>query len=130
MELVITKFFNEAAPRDYAASVAEIGANAGADTWAAACEDAPDYNILDTEEKREAYRQHIRGYGAWNAAEIAAMNDTELNALLMQDISWEIREAGLDTGTTWEQYWSDSEAGQVQGRIFEANGEVYFTVGY
>ena len=40
MQINITRFFNEACPRDYSASAAEIGENAGADTWRAACDDS------------------------------------------------------------------------------------------
>lgn len=54
MELNITRFYNTARPRDYSASVAERGNNAGPATWLAACEDSPDYMILDTDDKRQA----------------------------------------------------------------------------
>jgi hypothetical protein len=50
MQINITRFFNDAAPMDYSASVAEIGQNAGKDTWRAACDDASDWNMLDTVE--------------------------------------------------------------------------------
>lgn len=64
MELDITGFFNAAAPMDYFASVAEIGRDAGPSTWRAACDDAPDYPLLDTEEKRDAFRRFVRDSGA------------------------------------------------------------------
>lgn len=96
MDINITKFYNEAAPIDYSASVAEIGANAGRDTWNAAMEDAPDYDMLDTDEKRDALRAHIRGFGAWSDEEIAAWSDTELNALFIQLISGDIRHNETD----------------------------------
>lgn len=131
MELLITRFFNEACPRDYSASVAEIGRNAGPDTWSAACEDSAEYRILNSNKKRQAFRDHIKGFGAWDDAEIAAMDNTALNALCIQMVSGDIREAGLDTANPdWEQYEKDSEAGQIAGNLFQGiDGEIYYYIG-
>lgn len=96
MELNITEFYNTAGMIDYAASVAEIGENAGVDTWQAACEDSNDYMILDNEEKREAFRQYVKGFGAWDDSEIAAWSDIELNALLLQMIAGDVRSGEVD----------------------------------
>jgi hypothetical protein len=60
VEIDITDFFDQCAPMDYSASVAEIGQNAGPDTWRAACDDAPEWNLLNTEEKRDAWREFVR----------------------------------------------------------------------
>lgn len=112
MELNITKFFTEAAPMDYYASVAEIGNNAGADTWRAACEDSPDYMILDDDEKREVFRYYVKGFGAWTAEEIAAWSDVELNALLLQMVAGDIR------------------SGEDNGRLLlDGNGGAYYYIG-
>lgn len=131
MELDITQFFATAAPMDYSASVAEIGASAGQDTWRAACEDSPDFPILDDEEKREAFRAFVRDAGAWSDDEIAEWSANELNALCIQWIAGDIREAGLDCDSPdWDQYQQDSEAGHVAGRLFRADdGRVYFYIG-
>ena len=40
MRINVTRFYLEACPKDYSASVAEIGSNAGQDTWNAAVDDA------------------------------------------------------------------------------------------
>jgi hypothetical protein len=132
MEINITKFFNEAAPRDYSASVAEIGQDAGADTWRAACEDAPDYNMLDTDEKRDAFRAFVRDSGGWSEAEIRAWSDTELNALFIQWIAGDMREAGLHAnmvGHEWATYTKRARNGDVYSNIFRAdNGEIYFSL--
>lgn len=90
-DINITRFYNEAAPMDYSASVAEIGWNAGADTWRAACDDSADYMMLDDDDKRDAFRQHVRSFGAWDADEIAAWTDIELNALFIQLVSGDMR---------------------------------------
>jgi len=125
MELNITAFYNYAQPENYSASVAEIGENAGSITWHNACE--ADFNLLDTEEKREAFRQYIKGFGAWDDAEIAAFYDTELNALCIQMISGDIRERE-DLADSWEEYYALSERGVVAGRLFESDGEVYYNL--
>ena len=132
MELLITLFFQQAGFINYSASMAEIGQNAGKDTWNQACEDSADYMLLDTEEKRQAYRKHVKAMGTWTDEEIAAWTDTELNALLLQDISAEARDAGIRTGEMmdWQEYERMSEAGQVSGRLFKGtDGEIYFYIG-
>lgn len=119
MDINITAFFNNAAPMDYSASVAEIGRDAGPSTWQAANEDSPDYFMLDTAEKRDAFRNHVKGFGAWSDEEIAAWSDTELNALFIQLVSGDMREAGLDEKPVdWEAYQAKSEQGQCSGNIY------------
>lgn len=136
MDLDITEFFNGAAPMDYSASAAEIGLNAGPDTWRAACDDAPDYPLLDTDDKRAAFRAFVRSSGGWSDAEIAAWSDAELTALLIQWISGDMREPvgfELGPGTTaeqWAEYERQSCEGQCAGRIFRAgDGRIYFYIG-
>ena len=127
MDLNITKVFNAIAPRDYSASVAEIGASAGA-----AIDDSPDFMLLDTDDKREAFKRLVRGYGAWSDAEIAAWSDVELNALLLQMIAADMREGDLSAGVTaagWARYLEASEAGEVSGAIFVTDGEIYYFLG-
>lgn len=128
MELNITAFYNQSNPREYSASVAEIGDNAGKITWQAAC-NAP-YDILDNEDKRDAFRAYIKGFGAWDSKEIAAFTHDELNGLLIQLISGDIRESCLASGGSWADYQAESEAGQVSGNLFQAdNGDIYYYIG-
>lgn len=134
MELDITDFFNDCAPMDYSASVAELGQSAGADTWRAAVDDAPDYALLDTEEKRQAFRAHVAGYGAWSDDEIAAWSDDELTALLIQIIAGDIRDADLDTtAPDWGAYQALRGTGTISGRLFggpmSVDGRVYYYIG-
>lgn len=117
MDLDITEFFNTANAFDYSASQAELGENAGKITWNAACH--ADYNILDTEEKRDAFRKFVKESGGWNDAEIAAWSDNELNALCIQWISGDMRETGLDTcEPDWQAYQAECEEGNCAGRIY------------
>lgn len=131
MELNITKFYNETAPMDYSASVVEIGNNAGADTWRAACGDSSDYMILNTDDKRQAMRDYVRGFGAWTDEEIDAWSDIELNALLIQCISGDIRESILDDDPhAWAEYYEQGEQCIVSGRLFsDDNGQIYYSIG-
>jgi len=129
MELNITRFFTEAPVRDYSASVAEIGADAGQITWANACDDAGDYDLLDTDEKREAFRAYVRGLGAWDDDEIAAWDDVELNALCMQFISGDIREFREWAGGDWEEWQARAQAGVLSGNMFRAgDGAIYYSM--
>lgn len=135
MELDITQFFATAAPRDYSASVAEIGASAGADTWRAACDDFEEYPLLDTDEKREAFRAFVRASGGWEDTEIAAWCDAELNALCIQWVSGDMRNVpGIKMGPGMnENDWRDVEdmqhKGTIPGRIFRGNdGKIYFNI--
>lgn len=130
MEIDITDFFNNEAPMDYSASVAEIGRDAGPDTWRAACEDSPDHMMLDTDDKRDAFKGHIKGFGAWSEEEVAAWSDVELNALLIQLISGDMREAdiGPESGDDeWDAYEANE---QVTHNLCRGdNGRVYYYLG-
>ena len=132
MEINITHFFNTAAPMDYSASVAEIGNDAGPATWAAACEDSPANMLLDDDAKRDAFKAHIAGFGAWTDEEIAAWTEVELNALFMQLISGDMREADIgpeSTADDWVAYEERAHAGRCSGNIFRAtDGEVYYSL--
>lgn len=129
MELDITQFFNEACPRDYSASIAEIGNNAGADTWRAAMDDSEEYPLLDTEEKQSEFRTYIEGFGAWLGEEVSEMDSQTLNALCIQLIAGDIRECSLEkkTDAAWLAYEAQDSIG---GRIYRGDdGAVYFYIG-
>lgn len=133
MELNITRFFNNCAPRDYSASVAEIGKDAGLATWSAACEDASGYQLLDTDEKKAAFREHVATFGAWSDEEITEWSDTELNALFIQLVSGDMREfkdAPWFTDEEWEEYERLSRDGAIPGRLFKGiDGAIYYDIG-
>lgn len=135
MELDITEFFNACAPMDFSASVAEIGNDAGPTTWRAACEESENLNLLNTDEKREAFKAFVRSSGGWTAAEIAAWSDLELQALCIQWIAGDMREpCGFElnsesTDAEWSDYEQQCESGKCAGRIFRGdNGRVYFSL--
>ena len=101
----------------------ELGEHAGEITWNRALVAARRWNLLDTPDKQAAFRAHVRGFGAWSDAEIEGFSSVELNALLIQLIAGDIREAGLDSGTTWEEYNASENAGRLLQGI---DGRVYY----
>ena len=135
MEINITQFFNETCPRDYSASIAELGNDAGSSTWRAACEDSADYMLLDDEEKRDAFRVFVLSSGGWNDDEIKTWTDIELNALLIQWIAGDIREClewDHERGDidAWDYYKQLAEDGTVPSRLFKSDdNQVYFYIG-
>lgn len=131
MEINITKFFTEnATPMDYSASVAEIGANAGRDTWEAAKEDAGFFQFLDTAEKVDAFKTFVLDSGGWSKEEINAWSVRELNALFLQWVAEDIREClEWDVDDVWANYEEMSQDGTVPSRLFRTDdGQVYFDI--
>lgn len=130
MELNITHFFTTAAPMDYSASVAEIGEGAGAATWGAAVGDSPDFMVLDTDGKREAFKDHVREFGAWTEKEVDNWSTVELNALLLQMIAGDMRENNLTPDTSADEWAAYEADGSRVHEIFRAtDGEVYYYIG-
>jgi hypothetical protein len=131
MELNITKLFNECEPGDLSASQAELGANAGAITWGNSLVAGIQYQPLDDDDKRAAFRTWVRGSGGWSQEEIDAWSDAELNALCVQWIAGDMREAGLDAfNPDWDAYELACEAGTCPSNIMRGNdGEIYFYIG-
>lgn len=135
MELDITDFFTTAEPFEFSASMAERGANAGPQTWANAKREASERPLLTTESELEAAKDFFAGFGAWDDDELTAMGAEGLNALLIQFISGDIREAESvcpsddDTGIDWDAYEALSAQGTVSGRMFRStDGRIYFLV--
>lgn len=126
-EIDITTFFETECARDFSASVAEIGANAGTDTWRAAIEATEDYTFIN-DDNRDEWREFVRSSGGWTTDEINAMSDTELNALFIQWVAGDMREGGLDCESPdWEAYEADENRGT---RIFRgSNNRIYFYIG-
>lgn len=134
MEINITRFMREGAPSDYSASRAELGDKAGEITWGHAVEDAKEWRMLTDEDDREQFRDHIRQFGAWDDDEIAEWSDDELEALLIQCISGDMRDAGLTglpTDAEWAEYEAGAEQGTYSGRIMRSvtPGEVLYYIG-
>lgn len=132
MEIDITSFFKSADPFEFSASRAERGQNAGPETWANAKREASESPLLTTPEQLEALRDHMRDFGAWEDEEIAAWDADNCNALFVQLVSGDMREAGLDNDpddADWEDYHARAEEGQCSGAIYRADdGRVYYSL--
>lgn len=118
-EINITRFFAEqVSPRELSASVAEIGWNAGADTWRAACETAGDLQLLTTPGEVAAFREFAQSSGG------EFSEDTDWQALFLQWIAGDLREMGVNRAgdaIDWDR---------ADGNIFRGiDGQIYFDVG-
>lgn len=130
MEIDITAFFENAAPSDYSASQLELGRDAGRITWDAAKEDSADYQLLQTDEQREAFRDYMGGFGAWDDAERAAWDATELNALFIQLISGDMREGDLHADMSDAEWAAYDANDQMAHNICRGDdGHIYYYVG-
>lgn len=131
MQINITRFFDEqACPRDYSASCAEFGPDAGLFTWQAAKDDAGYFKFLDTEDKIDAFKVFVRTSGGWSDEEINAWSIREMNALFLQWIACDIREClEWDVDDVWANYAEMSEAGMVPSNLWrDDTGQVFFSL--
>lgn len=111
----------------------EGGENAGQNTWNLAKEHAASMNppLLATDEALEAFRDWVKDFGAWDAEEIAAWDATECNALFLQFIAGDVREAGASDleSLDWGEYEADCQNGQNAGNLFRSDdGQIYFSL--
>lgn len=113
MEIDITEFVmnKDLCMRDFSASAAEFGDNAGEITWQAALEEAEMSILLRTEEEREAFRVYVKGFGAWPEFEIWEWDERQLNALFIQFVAGAVREVKMENASQeqWAQYFVELE---------------------
>ncbi len=141
MEIDVTPLFTgDYSPRDYSASVAEIGASAGPTTWSHALEDSADCMLLDSEDKRAAFRAFTLSSGGWTEDEIAGWSDAELNALLIQWIAGDVRDMFPDVrifGDIAREQWAIAGAENTSTAAISGpanlyhgdDGRIYFYAG-
>lgn len=137
MEIDITDFVVAATPRDYSESIAEIGQHAAEITWQAAKTAGKQHPMLDTKEKLRAMRNWLKNAG-WGLDEKKPPTRPELNALFVQLISGDLREAGIDENglgveelrSALEAVEHDIQEGLIACRVFVgSNGRVYYDLG-
>ncbi len=125
MEIDITEFFNNEDPYNYSASAFEMGDDVGRITWNNAL-NCP-ILLLDTEEKQEAFKEWVSGFGAWEDEEIQGWNEKETNALFIQFVSGEMREHDMDDYLPADFDWQEYEAKENTGNIFKGiDDKIYF----
>ena len=134
MEIDITTLITEGEMFKFSASVAERGQNAGPETWTNALTEAGERPILADDQLPE-FRDYVRGFGAWEDVEINVWNATECNALFIQLVAGDVREAeslcpgeGIG-GIDWDAYNKLAEAGTCSGRIFPSGDRVFYYIG-
>lgn len=125
----VTRLLIDADPFDFSASIAERGKNAGPETWANAKAEATERPL--TIDDREGVKEFFAGFGAWEREEIAAWTDAELDALVLQYASGDLREVqalcpgdGLG-GIDWAEAEDLAQAGTIGGHLY-ASGEQLF----
>lgn len=131
MEIDITDFFNNADAFQFSHSIAEGGKTAGPDTWNAAKREGSEAPLLTTPDQLDALRLYVKDFGAWSAEEIAAWNATECNALFIQLVSGDMREADLDNepnDKAWAEYERRSEEGNCSSNIFRSADRIYYSL--
>lgn len=131
-EIKITEFF-KGETWDFTGSIATHGPNAGPMTWANSKKEAASTPLLTTEEQLDAMRSWAKETGAWDKDEIAAWDATEINALFIQLVAGDMREAGLDDidfddAKAWRKYEKGAEAGRYSGNIYKSGVDVYYSL--
>ena len=136
MELDVTRFVETAEPFEFSASRAERGDNAGPETWNNAKAEAAESPLLTDPADLDTFRDYMRGFGAWEKDEIDGWTETECNALLIQLISGDLREAESlcpgdgPGGIDWTEQEKLAQAGTISSRMFLGDGErVFYYVG-
>jgi hypothetical protein len=117
---------------DLSHSQAEGGESAGQNTWNASKAQAKETTLLDTEEKLEAMRDFARSSGGWTREEIAAWNAEEINALFLQWVAGDVRQAGADSldEIDWEEYEEMAMQGRIPSNISKGDdGQISFYLG-
>lgn len=130
MELNITKIVGDIDPSYYSASRAELGPDARRITWENAMDYVEENPILETEEQRQEASDYFKDCGGWDEDEIPAWSHQELDALLLQEISLNLRQAEHHGGLGTEEWEKACEDGQILGGVYQGDdGEVYIYIG-
>ena len=129
MELDVTHMVDDADEMpNLSGSRAELGEDAGKITWNNSTAYGTNHPLLSTDEMRDAARAHFKEYGAWEAAEIAAWSEAELQGIMCQDVAAAIRE--MEGTDSYDEFQKGVEEGRYSGRLYKGdNGRWYFYVG-
>jgi hypothetical protein len=128
MEIDITSLL-ETDMFQFSHSRMEGGENAGQNTWQAALEGPRP--LLSTPEQIQAFKDWLADFGAWDEDERNAWSDNEAQALFLQFVAGEVREAGADSleELDWDEYEEGCEAGRFSSYFFKGDdGKIYFSL--
>lgn len=110
---------------DYSASQNELGDNAGKITWNNSLESGIEF-VKDPDDI-ERIKKWFSEFGAWSKEEIQAWDNKEVNALLLQFISGDLREylKAKERSTEEFEEWYERQGGS----IFESDeGDLYYSI--
>ena len=62
----VTQFIHTCSMRDFSASVAEIGTDAGPATWRASLEESEEFDFLPTPDLLQEFREWLKPWGGWS----------------------------------------------------------------
>ena len=125
----VTQFIQTCSMRDFSASVAEIGTDAGPATWRASLEESEEFDFLSTPELLQEFREWLKPWGGWSDDEIAAMSDQHLRALCLQWIAGDWRECFdcSPDAVDWEFYESMASEGTCPSSFYCTNdGSIFW----
>ena len=134
-EIDVTRLvFGHPGASEFSANQAELGVNAGKITWANAMQEAKGESdrFLSDDAKLQDMRDWAEATGAWGGEHIAEWSDDELEALFIQLVSCDIRDAKIDGLCEGDEIdWESIEAHQREGHISSnlvpaGDGRVYF----
>lgn len=135
MYLDITQFVADNDPAEYSASAAELGSNAGRITWSNAQGEAERAPLLTTDAQISEAKEWFSEFGAWDDDEIAAWSHDDVNALVIQYISGNLREieslcSDDDGDIDWQRVEELENAGTIAANIYRNDdGRIFFYLG-
>lgn len=124
----VTEFLATECMRDYSASAAELGQDAGSITWSANLEHVRDEWKPLQPENMDDFRAFVASAGAWSDDEMDAWPADEWQALCLQWIAGDARECGIDKpGVDWQAVRKLQEGGQCPSSIYrDDSGRVWW----
>ncbi len=128
MEIDITRFIQVCSMRDFSASVAEIGSNAGPATWQAAVEESEEFDFLPNPDMLQEFREWLKPWGGWTEDEIDAMSPRHLKALCLQWIAGDWRECFdcSPDSADWSDYETRASEGNCPSSFFRTDDGLIF----
>lgn len=79
------------------------------------------YAPFVSETQLDELRDYFEDFGAWDEDEIASWTHTELNALFLQLVAGDIREAMPELLDDYPAYLAEAERGSISGRIYKCD---------
>jgi len=124
----VTRFIRTCSMRDFSASVAEIGADAGPATWRASMEESEEFDFLPTPNLLQEFREWLKPWGGWSDDEIAAMSDQHLRALCLQWIAGDWRECFdcSPDAVDWHDYGTRASVGNCPSSFYRDDAGLIF----